>query len=222
VSQIKIAVLGGTGKEGSGLALRWAAAGYDVTLGSRELEKAQRAAAELNTMLGQDIVRGMTNRDAATQADVVVVTVPYAAHAATIESVKDVAQGKVLVDVTVPLDPQNVRRVKMPAAGSASVEAQQLLGEGVKVVAAFQNISAEHLRSLDHEIECDVLVCGNDKDAKKQVIELAQAARIQAWDAGPIENAMVIEGLTSVLINLNIKHKVKAAGIRITGVERRV
>ena len=221
MSQIKIAVLGGTGKEGSGLALRWAAAGYDVTLGSRELEKAQRAAAELNTMLGQDIVRGMTNRDAATQADVVVVTVPYAAHAATIESVKDVAQGKVLVDVTVPLDPQNVRRVKMPAAGSASVEAQQLLGEGVKVVAAFQNISAEHLRSLDHEIECDVLVCGNDKDAKKQVIELAQAARIQAWDAGPIENAMVIEGLTSVLINLNIKHKVKAAGIRITGVERR-
>lgn len=221
MSQIKIAVLGGTGKEGSGLALRWAAAGYDVTLGSRELEKAQRAAAELNTMLGQDIVRGMTNRDAATQADVVVVTVPYAAHAATIESVKDVAQGKVLVDVTVPLDPQNVRRVKMPAAGSASVEAQQLLGEGVKVVAAFQNISAEHLRSLDHEIECDVLVCGNDKDAKQQVIELAQAARIQAWDAGPIENAMVVEGLTSVLINLNIKHKVKAAGIRITGVERR-
>jgi len=221
VSQIKIAVLGGTGKEGSGLALRWAAAGYDVTLGSRELEKAQRAAAELNTMLGQDLVRGMTNRDAATQADVVVVTVPYAAHAATIESVKDVAQGKVLVDVTVPLDPQNVRRVKMPAAGSASVEAQQLLGEGVKVVAAFQNISAEHLRSLDHEIECDVLVCGNDKDAKQQVIELAQAARIQAWDAGPIENAMVVEGLTSVLINLNIKHKVKAAGIRITGVERR-
>jgi NADPH-dependent F420 reductase len=220
LTQIKIAVLGGTGKEGSGLALRWAAAGYDVTLGSRELEKAQRAAAELNTMLGQDIVRGMTNRDAAAQADVVVMTVPYAAHAATIESVKDVAQGKVLVDVTVPLDPQNVRRVKMPAAGSASVEAQQLLGEGVKVVAAFQNISAEHLRSLDHEIECDVLVCGNDKDAKQQVIELAQAARIQAWDAGPIENAMVVEGLTSVLINLNVKHKVKASGIRITGIPR--
>jgi NADPH-dependent F420 reductase len=220
LTQIRIAVLGGTGKEGSGLALRWAAAGYDVTLGSRELEKAQRAAAELNTMLGQDIVRGMTNRDAAAQADVVVMTVPYAAHAATIESVKDVAQGKVLVDVTVPLDPQNVRRVKMPAAGSASVEAQQLLGERVKVVAAFQNISAEHLRSLDHEIECDVLVCGNDKDAKQQVIALAQAARIQAWDAGPIENAVVVEGLTSVLINLNIKHKVKASGIRITGIPR--
>jgi NADPH-dependent F420 reductase len=220
VSQVKIAVLGGTGKEGSGLALRWAAAGYDVTLGSRELEKAQRAAAELNTMLGQDIVRGMTNRDAAAQADIVVMTVPYAAHAATIESVKDVAQGKVLVDVTVPLDPQNVRRVRMPAAGPASVEAQQSLGEGVKVVAAFQNISAEHLKSLDHEIECDVLVCGNDKDAKQQVIELAQAARIQAWDAGPIENAVVVEGLTSVLINLNIKHKVKASGIRITGIPR--
>ena len=215
----KIAVLGGTGKEGSGLALRWAAAGFDVTLGSRELEKAQRAAAELNASLGQDVVRGMTNRDAAAQAKVVVMTVPYAAHAATLEAVKDVVQGKVFVDVTVPLDPANVRRVKMPPAGSASAEAQQLLGEGVKVVAAFQNIGAEHVQSLDH-IECDVLVCGNDKDAKKQVVELAQAARMTAWDAGPIENAMVVEGLTSVLINLNIKHKVKASGIRITGIPR--
>jgi NADPH-dependent F420 reductase len=216
----KIAVLGGTGKEGSGLALRWAAAGYDVTIGSRDLEKAQRTAAELNATLGQDSVRGMTNRDAAAQADIAVMTVPYAAHSASIESVKDVMQTKIFVDVTVPLDAQNVRRVKMPAAGSASAEAQQLLGEGVKVVAAFQSISAEHLKSLDREIECDVLVCGNDKDAKRQVIELAQAARIQAWDAGPIENAMVVEGLTSVLINLNIQHKVKAAGIRITGIPR--
>jgi NADPH-dependent F420 reductase len=147
-------------------------------------------------------------------------TVPYAAHAATAESVKDVVQGKVFVDVTVPLDPANVRRVKMPPAGSAAMEAQQLLGEAVRVVAAFQNISAEHLKSLDHEIECDVLVCGNDKDAKQQVIELARAARMTAWDAGPIENAMVVEGLTSVLINLNIKHKVKAAGLRITGFPR--
>lgn len=218
MTQPKIAVLGGTGKEGSGLALRWAAAGLRVTLGSRDLEKAQRAAAELNAALRQDLVRGMTNRDAAAQADLIVMTVPYAAQAATIDSVKDLVQGKVLVDVTVPLDPTNVRRVKMPSAGSAAVEAQQLFGEAVRVVAAFQNISAEHLKSLDHEIECDVLVCGNDKDAKKQVIELAQAARMTAWDAGPIENAMVVEGLTSVLINLNIKHKVKASGIRITGI----
>jgi NADPH-dependent F420 reductase len=220
MTQVKIAVLGGTGKEGSGLALRWAAAGFNVTIGSRELEKAQRAAVELNMVIGQDIVRGMTNRDAAAQADIVVTCVPYAAHTLTLESVRDAVQGKVLVDVTVPLDPANVRRVKLPAAGSASIEAQRLLGEAVRVVAAFQNISAEHLKSLDHEIECDVLVCGNDKDAKKQVIELAQAAHMQAWDAGPIENAGVVEGLTSVLINLNIKHKVKAAGIRITGIPR--
>jgi hypothetical protein len=217
---LKIAVLGGTGKEGSGLALRWAAAGHAVTIGSREAEKAQRAAAELSATLGKEAVQGMTNQAAAAQADVVVLTVPYAAHAATLESVKAMVQGKVLIDVTVPLDPQNVRRAKMPAAGSASAEAQRLLGEGVKVVAAFQNISAEHLRSLDHDIECDVLVCGNDKDAKKLVIELAQAARMTAWDAGPIENALVVEGLTSVLINLNIKHKVKASGIRITGISR--
>ena len=220
MTQQKIAVLGGTGREGSGLALRWAAAGFDVTIGSRELEKAQRAAAELNTAIGQDIVRGMTNRDAAAQADIVVMCVPYAAHALTLESVRDVVQGEVFVDVTVPLDPANVRRVKLPAASSAAIEAQQLLGEAVRVVAAFQNISAEHLKSLDHEIECDVLVCGNDKDAKSQVVELAQAAHMQAWDAGPIENAQVVEGMTSVLINLNIKHKVKAAGIRITGIPR--
>jgi NADPH-dependent F420 reductase len=218
VTQLKIAVLGGTGKEGSGLALRWAAAGHDVTLGSRELDKAGRVAAELNATLGQNSVRGMVNRDAAAQAEIVVMAVPYAAHTSTLESVRDVVQGKVFVDVTVPLDPGNVRRVKMPAAGSASVEAQQLLGETVRVVAAFQNISAEHLKSLEHEIECDVLVCGNDKDAKRQIIELAQAAHMQAWDAGPIENAQVVEGMTSVLINLNIKHKVKAAGIRITGI----
>jgi NADPH-dependent F420 reductase len=218
--QLKIAVLGGTGKEGSGLALRWAAAGHEIIIGSREAERAQRTAADLNRTLGQETVRGMTNHEAAAQADVIVMTVPYAAHAATLESVKDAAQGKVFVDVTVPLDPQNVRRAKMPPAGSASAEAQQLLGEGVKVVAAFQSIGAEHLASSSHEIECDVLVCGNDKDAKKLVIELAQAARITAWDAGPIENAMVVEGLTSVLINLNIKHKVKASGIRITGIPR--
>jgi NADPH-dependent F420 reductase len=220
VTQKKIAVLGGTGKEGSGLALRWAAAGFDVTLGSRELEKAQRAAAELNTAIGQDIMRGMTNRDAAAQAEIVVMCVPYAAHTLTLESVRDVVQGKVFVDVTVPLDAANVRRVKLPVAGSAAIEAQRLLGEAVRVVAAFQNISAEHLKSLNRDIECDVLVCGNDKDAKRQVIELAQAAHMQAWDAGPIENAVVVEGLTSVLINLNIKHKVKAAGIRITGIPR--
>jgi NADPH-dependent F420 reductase len=217
---LTIAVLGGTGKEGSGLALRWAAAGHAIIIGSREADKAQRAAEELNSALGKSAAQGMPNREAAAQADVVVMTVPYAAHAATLESVQDLVQGKVFVDVTVPLDPQNVRRARMPAAGSASVEAQQRLGDGVRVVAAFQNISAEHLKSLDHEIECDVLVCGNDKDAKKLVIELAQAAHITAWDAGPIENAMVVEGLTSVLINLNIRHKVKAAGIRITGIPR--
>lgn len=215
-----IAVLGGTGKEGSGLALRWASAGHMILIGSRDPERAQRAAADLNAALGRQAAKGASNREAAAQADVVVLTVPYAAHAATIESVKDVVQGKVVVDVTVPLDLTNVRRAKMPPSGSAALEAQQLLGEGVHVVSAFQNISAEHLRSLDHEIDCDVLVCGNNRDAKKLVINLSEAAHIRAWDAGPIENSMVVEGLTSVLINLNIKHKVKASGIRITGIPR--
>ncbi|MBI4630285.1 MAG: NADPH-dependent F420 reductase, partial [Chloroflexi bacterium] len=127
-------------------------------------------------------------------------------------------QGKVFVDVTVPLVPPKVSRVQMPAAGSASQEAQNLLGEDVKVVCAFQNIGAEHLANPDHAIDCDVLVCGDDKEAKTAVIKLAADAGMKGWDAGPLANAVIAEGLTSVLIGLNIKHKVKAAGIKITGI----
>jgi hypothetical protein len=117
----------------------------------------------------------------------------------------------------VPLVPPKVSRVQLPAGGSASQEAQALLGFGVRVVTAFQNISAEHLKDADHPIECDVLVCGDDKDAKATVIQLAREAGMTAWDAGPLANAVVPEALTSVLIGLNARHKVKSAGIRITG-----
>jgi len=216
----KIAVLGGTGNEGSGLALRWAYAGYDVAIGSRQPQKALAVAAGLDELLGKELVHGMSNRDAAAWADIVVLTVPYAAQAAILEEIRDVVQGKVFVNVTVPLDPDNVRRARMPAAGSAAVEAQQALGPDVQVVAAFQNISATYLKEVEHELDCDVLVCGNDKEAKRQVIKLARAANLHAWDAGPIENSLVVEGLTSVLIHLNITHKAKASGIRITGISR--
>ncbi len=213
-----IAVLGGTGHEGSGLALRWAHVGHAVIIGSRTAEKAQAAAAEINAALGSDKARGADNASAAQAADIIVLTVPYSAHQSTIESVKDACQGKVFVDVTVPLVPPKVSRVQMPAAGSASQEAQTILGEGVKVVTAFQNIGAEHLKDPTHQIDCDVLVCGDDKEAKATVIGLAADAGMQAWDAGPLANAVIAEGLTSVLIGLNIRHKVKASGIRITGI----
>jgi NADPH-dependent F420 reductase len=214
-----IAILGGTGHEGAGLGLRWARAGHTVLIGSRVAEKAQAAAAELNARLNLDTVRGYENAEAARRAEIVTLTVPYAAHAATIEAVRDAVQGKIFVDVTVPLVPPKVSRVQLPAGGSASLEAQALLGPNVRVVTAFQNISAEHLKDPDHPIDCDVLVCGDDKEAKAVVMQLARDAGLRAWDAGPLANSVVPEALTSVLIGLNLRHKVKASGIRITGIE---
>lgn len=214
---LTIAVLGGTGKEGKGLAYRWARAGYRVVVGSRGAEKAESAAAELNALLGDEIVSGMANAEAAQIADILVLTVPYSAHVSTLEMIRDAAQGKILVDVTVPLVPPKVTKVQMPSAGSAAQEAQSLLGNGVNVVSAFQNISHEHLIG-DHPIHCDVLVTGNGKAARLEVLKLVSAAGMVGWDAGPIENAMVTEGLTSLLIYINKQNGVKSAGISITGV----
>jgi 8-hydroxy-5-deazaflavin:NADPH oxidoreductase len=216
----KIAVIGGTGKEGKGLAVRWANAGYEIIIGSRDATRAEAAASELNAALGKTNVSGLGNADAAGAADMVVLSVPYEAHAATLEAIAAAAQGKILVDVTAPLDPENKRKAWRVPEGSAAQAAQLKLGPNVRVVAAFQNISYTHLTDLHEELGCDVLVCGNDKEAKRQVIELAKAAGMAAFDAGPIENAVVAEGLTAVLININIAFKVKNAGIRISGVPR--
>nr|MBN1229250.1 NADPH-dependent F420 reductase [Anaerolineae bacterium] len=218
-AKVTIAVLGGTGSEGSGLAFRWAHAGHNVIIGSRALEKAQRVAEELNDLLGSASILGMTNEDAAQRADVIVLTVPYAAHKPTLESVKDHVQGKVLVDVTVPLNPPKVTRVQLPGGRTAAEEAQALLGDGVKVVSAFQNISASHLKDLDHAIDCDVLITGDDAEAKQGVIELAEAAGMRGINAGPLANAIVAESLTPLLIGLNKRYKVPGAGIRITGID---
>jgi 8-hydroxy-5-deazaflavin:NADPH oxidoreductase len=217
---LSIAVLGGTGKEGKGLAFRWARAGYHVFIGSRTEEKAVAAAKELQEMLGEGIsVVGADNLRAAKEANIVVLTVPYAAHRDTLESVKSELQGKILVDVTVPLVPPKVSTVQMPAAGSAAQEAKQIVGEGVEVCAAFQNISHEHLLG-EEGVECDVLVTGSSKDARANVIQLVEAAGLRGWDAGPLENSMVVEGLTSVLIGINKKYGSKHAGIKITGVSK--
>jgi hypothetical protein len=188
-----------------------------VIIGSRQPEKARGAAAELNARLGQPLVEGMGNAKAAAAADVVVLTVPYAAHLATLESIREQLKGKALVDVTVPLQPPKVSQVYVPPAGSASAEAQQFLGGDVRVVAAFQNISAMHLPDLEHPVECDVLVCGDDGAAKAEALALAQAAGLRGLDAGPLQNAGVVEGMTAVLIGINRRYKVSGAGIRITG-----
>lgn len=215
-----IAILGGTGKEGKGLAYRWARAGYKVLIGSRTPQKAIDVAAELSQMLdGKSHIKGLGNPEAAMQADIVVMTVPYAAHRATLESVKDALHGKLLIDVTVPLVPPKVSKVQMPPAGSATQEAREILGEGVEVCAAFQNISHEHLLG-DSDVTCDVLVTGTGPEARAETLNLVEVAGLAGWDAGPIENSVVIEGLTSVLIGINKKYGSTHAGIKITGVNK--
>jgi NADPH-dependent F420 reductase len=216
--QLTIAVLGGTGKEGSGLALRWAQRGYKVIIGSREAEKAVTRAAELNGQLKNGRLQGMANPDAAALADVVVLSVPYSAHQATLEGVRDQLQGKVLVDITVPLQPPKVRTVHLPPGQSAALEAQALLGEGVKVVAAFQNVSAEYLGDPNETVDCDVLICGNDAGAKATVMKLVEASGMRGIDAGTLPNAIAIEAFTPVLLYINKAYGVKHSGIRITGI----
>lgn len=215
-----IAILGGTGREGKGLAYRWGRAGLNIVIGSRQLEKAQNAAEEIRRLPGfTGKVSGATNDRAAMESDLAVLTVPFSAHKSILEQLKPYLQGKILIDVTVPLLPPKVTKVQMPEAGSATQEAQNILGDAVRVVAAFQNISYEHL--LDEgDIHCDVLVCGSGKAARKVVLDLVEKAGLVGWDAGPIENSVVVEGLTSILIGINKQYGVESSGIRITGVQR--
>jgi NADPH-dependent F420 reductase len=213
-----IAILGGTGNEGSGLALRWAAAGHTVIVGSRSADKAGVAARDLTARIGSARIEGRSNRDAAAAGQIVVLTVPYAAQQATVMEVKEELRGKILVDATVPLVPPKVSRVQLPADGSAVAAIQRLLGSEVRVVSAFQNVSAHHLRDLGHAVDCDVLVCGDDVEARETVIALARDIGLRAYHAGPIANSAAAEALTSVLIALNIRYKVPGAGIRITGI----
>jgi 8-hydroxy-5-deazaflavin:NADPH oxidoreductase len=217
---LTIAILGGTGKEGKGLAYRWAKAGYKILIGSRSAEKGVHAASEVMEKLeGATSIVGMDNLEAAQQANIVVLTVPYAAHRATLEGVKDAVQGKLLIDVTVPLVPPKVTKVQMPPEGSAAQEAKAILGDDVQVVAAFQNISHEHLMT-EQDIDCDVLVTGSSKAARTEALTLVEAAGMTGWDAGPIENSVVVEGLTSVLININKQYGSTHAGIKITGASK--
>lgn len=211
-----IGVVGGSGDLGSGLAWRWAKAGYPIIIGSRMADKGERVAAEMVEQLGDVTITGTDNKGAAAQAEIVVMTVPYANHRPMMEEIKDGLNGKILVDVTVPLRPPKVGRVQLPEAGCAAQEAQDFLGEDVRVVAAFQNVGAEHLKE-DHDIDCDVLVSGDNVDAREQVIALVEATGMKGWHAGPISNSAAAEALTSVLIQINRRYKIAGSGIRITG-----
>ena len=205
-----IAVIGGSGAEGSGLAFRWVRAGYRVIVGSRTAERARAAADEIGA-------EGMANADAVAVCDIAVLTVPFAAQRETLEALRAPLQGKILVDVTVPLRPPKVMRVRMPAEGSAARIAQDILGEGVRVVSAFQNVSAHHLRDPAHAIDCDVLVTGDTPAAREQVAALAEAIGLRAIEAGPLDNAAAAEALTSLLIWINKRYRSAGSGIRITG-----
>lgn len=217
-----IAILGGTGDLGTGLARRWAQAGYEVIIGSRTQDKAEAAAADLKKVMDARgvaavTVRAMDNLAAAQAADIVAMTVPFSHQTSTLESVRPALQGKILIDVTVPLVPPKVARVQLPPEGSAGQIAQALLGENVRVVSAFQNVAAHHLQE-GQGLECDVLVCGDSKEARAEVIKLVEAGGMRGFHAGGIANAAAVEAMTSVLIFINKQYSCHA-GIRVTGLE---
>ena len=211
-----IAILGGTGDLGTGLAIRWSKAGHKIVIGSRTLEKAQNAVDNLHKISPETPADAMVNADAAAAGDIVVLTVPAEHQISTLEGVKESLAGKILIDVTVPLVPPKVGTVQLPPEGSAGKRAQDALGEDVLVVTAFQNVAA-HLLQEDVKIECDVLVAGNKKAARDRVIELAEEAGMRGWHAGPIENSAAAEALTSILIQINRRHDISHSGIQIVG-----
>ena len=213
-----IAVLGGTGKEGPGLAMRWAKVGYQIIIGSRQAEKAERVAGELNESLGIDTIKGLQNEDAAREADISVLTVIATAQQPAVNSLKDALKGKIMVDATARID---FRDPKPPAPPSAAVIAQEILGEDVIVVATYQNVPAHALKkNLGSTIDTDVMICADDVPAAEQVIEMTEAAGMNAFYAGGLSNAVTVEGLTAILISMNKYYGSKTASISITGISK--
>lgn len=212
-----IAVIGGTGDLGTGLARRWVKAGLPVIIGSRSAEKAEAAAKALAGLATGPVPRGLANAAAAAAAGVVVLTVPFASHAATLDEVAPFVAGKVVIDTTVPLVPPKVARVQLPPEGCAAVLAQKRLGDGVRVISAFHNVAAHKLQDVTLAIDCDVLVFGEKAEDREVAIRLAEACGIRGLHAGPLANSAAAEALTSVIIGINRTYKVDGASIRITG-----
>lgn len=216
---MRIGIVGGTGKEGSGLAMRWARAGHDVRIGSRGADRGTARAAELTALCGAT-VGGGSNEWAVEAADVILISVPYNAHQSTVRSIADRVGQAIVVDITVPLAPPKVRRVHVPAGNAAALEARSLLPEGTQIVAALHHVSSAHLADLDHDLPTDVLVCGTHRAARDVVIGLVAELGARGLDAGVLENAVALEALTPVLIQLNKRYEsAGGAGLRITGID---
>lgn len=215
---MRIGIIGGTGREGRGLALRWAAKGHEIVLGSRDAARAQEKARELAAELpqGAGAVTGGSNEEAASAGEVAVLSVPYAAHESTLRGLRGPLAGRVLFDITVPLQPPKVTRVHLPAGGSAALEAKAVLDPSTRVVAGLHHVSSAHLGDPGHPIDCDVLVCGDDEAAREVVLGLVRDLGLRGLDAGALQNAVALESLTPVLLHLNRKYNVNT-GIRITG-----
>ncbi len=209
-----IGIVGGTGNLGSAIAWRLARAGHRILIGSRTPESAVAEAERLGYG-----IEGASNLDVATRADIVIVTVPFAAQEATMREIGPTAAGKIVVDTTVPLVPPRVMRVQLPAEGSAAVRAQGFLGESVTVVSAFHNVAA-HKLAQDVDVGCDVLVFGDVKDARAKIVDLANAMGLRGLHAGALANSAAAEAMTSLLIFMNKTYRVDGAGIRITGALR--
>lgn len=219
----RVAILGGTGPEGSALALRWARAGFEVLIGSRDRARAEATAQRVRQILGNGpCIEGRENAEAAARADTVVLTVPFAAQGSILKSVRGALRsGQVLVDVTVPLATATGGRATQVLGvweGSAAQAAAAAVPAGVAVVAAFHHVSAVHLEQLERPVDCDVLVCGDAPEAKERVQRLVEAIPgCRYLDAGPLANARIVEALTALLIGINVRYKVPGAGIRVTG-----
>lgn len=214
---MRIAIVGGTGKEGSGLGMRWAAAGHEVLIGSRDPERARSKAAELTARAPDLRVQGMSNGDAVEAADVVVLAVPASGLRTTLPDVRNACRGKIVISTVVPLTFGGGRLFTPPPQGSSAEEAQEILGPDARVVAAFHHIAAHELQAGDQPIECDLLLCGGDAEAKKVVTELGASIGLRAVEAGALTNAGLLEGITAVLATINRRYKLKNSGIKITG-----
>ncbi len=216
---MKIAIIGGTGKEGAGLALRWAAAGHEIIIGSRDAGRASAKAAELRAQTGSAAIAGESNRKAASLGSVIVLAVPWTGLDATLPELREACRGKIVISTVVPLTFGGPRLFTPPPAGSAAEDAQRLLGEEARVVAAFHHVAAHELAELG-DLDSDLLLCGVDADAKRVTTELGASLGLRAIDVGPLSNAGPLEGLTAILATINRRYKITSSGIKITGLQR--
>jgi NADPH-dependent F420 reductase len=216
---VTVAILGGTGREGTGLALRWARAGHRVLIGSRDADRARQRVEELGRRVPGGALVGLDNESAARDGDLVVVAVPYAGHRDLLDRLRPVLAGRVILDTVVPLDFQGPRLYAPPPEGSAAEEAQATLGPAARVVAGLHALAAHALESPDHVLDADVLLCGDDPDAKATAGRLIEDLGVRCLDAGPLTMAVTLEGLTAIMVRLNRRYRSKAAAFRITGID---